>query len=92
LTPYEQQVLRFTDEEFPGLQSLYQEVYRRSAEVKRPNFYNLADTVDDQKDSLYLGISHMKPKGNQIMADRLFDLLESKDSPGSSDVVTSVGK
>ena len=92
LTPYEQQVLRFTDEEFPGLQSLYQEVYRRSAEVKRPNFYNLADTVDDQKDSLYVGISHMKPKGNQIMADRLFDLLESKDSPGSSDVVTSVGK
>ena len=26
--------------------------------------------------SLYVGISHLKPEGNQIVADRLFDILE----------------
>jgi hypothetical protein len=89
LTPYEQQVLRFTDRDFPDMSLMYHEVYSRSREINRPNFYNLADTLDDQKSSLYLGISHMKPEGNQIMADRLFNLLESKDSTGA---VASSGK
>jgi hypothetical protein len=85
LTPYEQQVLRYTDQDFPDLRLVYQEVYNRGSKIERPNFYNLADIVDDQRSSLYLGISHMEPAGNQIVAGRLFDILEGKGpTPGSA--------
>jgi lysophospholipase L1-like esterase len=80
LTPFEQQVLRLQYEQFPNLGSMYQAVYNRSVEINRPNFYNLADVVDDQTASLYLGISHMKPEGDQIVAHRLFELLNGKES------------
>jgi hypothetical protein len=80
LTPFEQQVLRLQYEQFPELGSMYQAVYNRSVEIHRPNFYNLADVVDDQKTSLYVGISHMKPEGDQLIAQRLFDILEGKGS------------
>jgi hypothetical protein len=83
LTPYEQQVLRFSDQEFPDMAEMYQAVYGKSGEIKRTNFYNLAGLVDDQKASLYIGISHMNPEGDRIVAGRLFDLLRGK-SPGSS--------
>jgi hypothetical protein len=76
LTYYEQQVLRFQYQQFPDLGVMYRAVYDRGREIKRPDFYNLEDIVDDQKGSLYVGISHMKPEGDRIVADRLFDILE----------------
>ncbi len=78
LTPYEQQVLRIEYQKFPNLGLMYKGVYNRSGEIKRPDFYNLEDIVDDQKSSIYVGISHMKPEGDKIVADRLFDILERK--------------
>jgi hypothetical protein len=36
--------------------------------------------MDDQKSSLYVGISHMKSDGDQIVADRIFDILQGKSS------------
>jgi hypothetical protein len=78
LTPYEHQVLRFQYEQFPDLGEMYRAVYARGREIKRQDFYDLEDIVDDQKGSLYVGISHMKPEGDQIVADRLFDILERK--------------
>ncbi len=81
LTPYEQQVLNMEYQKFPGLGSMYQATYKRGREVKSPDFYYLGDLLDDQKSSLYVGISHLKPEGNRIVADRLFDILEH---PGSN--------
>jgi hypothetical protein len=80
LTPYEQQVLGFEYQKFPDLGAMYQAVYDRSGEIDRPNFYNLADALDDRKDSLYKGISHLNPEGDQIVAGRLFDILERDSS------------
>ena len=76
LTPYEQQVLDMEYRKFPGLGSMYQTTYERGREIKSPDFYYLGDLLDDQKNSLYVGISHLKPEGNAIVADRLFDVLE----------------
>ncbi|MGA7290691.1 MAG: hypothetical protein WBX02_21480, partial [Terriglobales bacterium] len=55
---------------------MYQATYRRGREINRPDFHYLGDLLDDQKDSLYVGISHLKPEGNQIVADQLFDILQ----------------
>jgi hypothetical protein len=74
-TPYEQQVLNMEYRKFHDLGLMYQAVYKRGREIKRPDFYYLGDILDDQKSSLYVGISHLKPEGNQIVADRLFNIL-----------------
>jgi hypothetical protein len=77
-TPYEQQVLAMEYKKFHDLGSMYQAVYKKGREIKRPDFYYLGDALDDQKNSLYVGISHLKPEGNEIVAKRLFDILEHK--------------
>lgn len=84
LTPYEQDVLRFQYEQFPDLGRMYQAVYRRAPEIKSPEFYDLENLVDDQKSSLYVGISHMKPAGDQIVADCLFNILEEREKSASA--------
>ncbi len=92
LTPYEQQVLDFEYEKFPEIGSMYQAVYNCTREIKRPNFYNFAELMDDQKDTLYKsGISHMNPEGHQIVADRLFDILERGSSIPAHSMGTSMG-
>jgi len=88
LTPYEQQVLRMEYQKFPRLGSMYQDVYKRGLKLNRPDFHYLGDLLDDQKSSLYVGISHLKPEGNQIVADRLFDILEH---PASSTAANTSG-
>jgi hypothetical protein len=78
LTPYEQQVLNMEYQEFPGLGLMYRGVYKGGLELNRSDFHYLGNLLDDQKSSLYVGISHLKPEGNQIVADRLFEILEQK--------------
>jgi hypothetical protein len=78
LTPYERQVLNMEYQKFPDLGSMYQDVYRRGLQLNRSDFHYLGNLLDGQKSSLYVGISHLKPEGNKIVADRLFDILEHK--------------
>ena len=75
-TPYEQEVLRMEYQKFPGLGLIYQSAYQKARQINRADFHYLGDLLDDQKESLYVGISHLKPEGNQIVADSLFELLE----------------
>src|SRR5262249_45708211 len=72
LTESERQILRSQYEQFPDMGGMYQAVYARSGEINRPDFYDLAGVVDDQKNSLYVGISHMNSEGDEIVARRLF--------------------
>jgi len=91
LTPYEQQVLLIQYQQFPDLGVMYQAVYNKGREIKRPDFYYLGNIVDDQKSSLYVGLSHMKPAGDQIVAARLFDILEHEGgNQGAPAAISSV--
>jgi hypothetical protein len=81
LKPNEHQILNMQYQKFPGMGLMYQTVYQKGRELKSPEFYYLGDLLDGQKSSLYVGISHLKPEGNQIVADRLFDILEHKTGP-----------
>jgi hypothetical protein len=78
LTPYEQQVLAMEYKKFPNLGTMYQAAYKRAKELKRADLIYLGDLLDDEKASLYVGISHLKPEGNKIVADRLFDILRER--------------
>ena len=83
LTPYEQQVLNMEYKKFPNLGLMYQATYKKARELHRPDLIYLGDLLDDQKASLYVGISHLKPAGNQIVADRLFEILEGRSGEGA---------
>src|SRR6202142_4778266 len=80
LTSYEQQVLASEYHQFPDLGVIYKATYDRARELNRPDLIYLGDLLDDQKDSLYVGISHLKPEGNQIVADHLFKILEQTNA------------
>ncbi len=83
-TPYEQEVLRMEYQKFPGLGAMYQAAYDKARQINHADFHYLGDLLDDQKQSLYVGISHLKPEGNQIVADRLFELLQQAPSGSAS--------
>ena len=70
-------------QKFPDLGAMYQATYQKGRELKNSDFYYLGDLLDNQKSSLYMGISHLKPEGNEIVADRLFDILVHKGSTPS---------
>jgi hypothetical protein len=91
LTPYEQQVLNMEYQKFPDLGSMYEAVYKRGRGVRSPDFHYLGDLLDDQKSSLYVGISHLKPEGNRIVAHQLFDILQHKGGipAGAPDIISS---
>jgi hypothetical protein len=92
LTSYEEQLLSIQYADFPDLGVMYKAVYDKSDEIKNPDFYNLADIVDNKPDSLYVGISHMKPEGDRIVAGRLFDIIEHKNaSLGTSKTLAGSG-
>lgn len=76
LTPSEQRVLQIECRRVPKLDLMYQAVYQKGRELKRPDFYYLGDLLDDQKSSLYLEIGHLNVEGDRIVADRLYDILE----------------
>jgi hypothetical protein len=76
LTAQEEQVLASEYRVFPGLGPIYQAAYKGARELHRPDFIYLGDMLDDQKSSLYVGISHLNGEGNQIVAAYLFKILE----------------
>ena len=85
LTPYEQQVLASEYHQFPGMDAIYQATYRKARDLNPPDLIYLGDLLDDRKDSLYVGISHLKPEGNRMVADHLFEILEREagNTPGT---------
>jgi hypothetical protein len=76
LTSYEQQVLASEYHQFPDLGVIYKATYDRAKEMHRPDLIDLSNLLDNEKDSMYVGISHLKPEGNQIVAEHLFGILQ----------------
>jgi hypothetical protein len=88
LTPDEAALERRLQKHFPGMEFVYQAAYAKCREVSRPDLYDLGDLLDDTKGPLYRGIAHLNATGNQIAADRLFQILENspKDAGGGNSV------
>jgi len=85
LTPFEQHLLQSEFRKFPNVGQMYQAVYERAHQISQPDFYNLQNAVDDQKTTLYRGISHMGLEGNQIVARKLFEILQHADSTAAKE-------
>ena len=77
LTAEEADVGRRVKKRFPGMDLVYRAAYERAREVSRRDLYYLGDLLDDTQAPLYRGIAHLNVTGNQIAADRLFEILEN---------------
>ena len=76
LTPYEQAAEKEQERRFPGITRMYRAAYARCEQTHRENLYYLGDVFDDEPAWLFRGIAHLKPQGNEIVADRLFQIVE----------------
>ena len=77
LTPEEAELSRRLKKRFPSMDLVYRAAYKKCREVSRPDLYYLGDLLDDTTTQLYRGIAHLNAAGNQIAADRLFQILEN---------------
>jgi hypothetical protein len=82
LTEPEEEVRESLAKKFPGMELIYRAAYERSRSISRPDFYYLGDLLDDVPSTLYLGIAHLTAAGNQIAADRLFQILQNPPNAG----------
>lgn len=95
LTAFEQQAKQEVDEQFPGMASMYRAAYRRCEQTSHRDLYYLGNVFDDEKGWIFLGISHVRPEGNRIIADRLFQIVEhppQSNSGSSSKSSQTAGK
>jgi hypothetical protein len=84
LTPEEAELSWRLKKRFPAMDLVYRAAYERCREVSRPDLYYLGDLLDDTTTQLYRGIAHLNATGNQIAADRLFQILENPPTQGTA--------
>jgi hypothetical protein len=77
LTEDEEELSQRLEAQFPGMELVYRAAYDQCRSVSRPDLYYLGDLLDSVQPRLYLGIAHLNRAGNQIAADRVFQILEN---------------
>jgi len=77
LTAEERNSLRQETEEVPAKFQIKQATYDLLSRLHRPNFFFLGDELDDQRGWVYLDGSHLRAGGNQIIAEKLFQVLRT---------------
>jgi hypothetical protein len=77
LTAPERQEVRALAEANPGLDLLSRETYRMCQATKMANFIYLGDILDKHPERLYIDSSHLTPEGNGLVAQRLFEVLQT---------------
>ena len=81
VTPDEQLLRDETVASMPGLRELYRLTYSKAAASKVPQFVNIADAFSAHGERLYIDMSHLFPDGNRVIADRIYDVLQSHGYP-----------
>lgn len=54
---------------------LKQAVYEICSKTHYPNFFYLGDALDDQRGRFYLDEAHLTSEGNELMAEKIFQVL-----------------
>lgn len=75
LADEEKEILREANHYFPGADSLYGKMYGMARQGTRAHFYYIADLFNATKEPLYIDPWHLRPVGNRLVADRMYELL-----------------
>ena len=63
----------------PGTKSLLSATYDLAKEIHRPDFLYLGDLFAHTSSTVFLDFSHVRPEGNQRIADRIFEVAKQYD-------------
>jgi hypothetical protein len=80
-TPEEQEMTRKLESEaalYKLLTAVYQTVEKKSSEY--PNFYSMAHIFDHYDSLLWIDTGHVTPIGNQLIAERMLDVIQTRSS------------
>jgi len=78
LTAEEKQLAAWTNKK---MVRLYELVYDRMAQVRRPYFYNIATIFDRKKKTLYFSWAHITEEGNNLVAERVSRIFQQEFPP-----------
>jgi len=75
----EEEGLRVSEEKAnPGSEQLFRATYQLARQITRPDFFYLGDVFGDRQETIYADFSHPGPSGNQLVATRMFEVLQQQ--------------
>jgi len=77
LTPEERESVREEMRATPSRFELKQITYDLCSKINRPNFFYLGHALDHEQRRIYLDGAHLTSEGNDIMAEKIFQILQS---------------
>ena len=63
--------------ENPSRFAIKQITYSMCSKINRPNFFYLGNALDDKQQRIYLDGAHLTPEGNRIIAEKIFQILQT---------------
>ena len=77
-TPDEERLRKREVNEHPGIDRVFDASYSLLSGYKAGNFFDLADIFDQEREAVFIDFSHLGPAGNQMIADRMFAVLQER--------------
>ncbi len=65
-------------QKFVGVDLFYLKIYALVHTETQPKLFDVSDTLDQQKGTLYIDFAHLGPEGNRMMAARMFQVLHQQ--------------
>ncbi|MBV8478405.1 MAG: SGNH/GDSL hydrolase family protein [Acidobacteria bacterium] len=84
LTSAESALRKRADKVYPGMDAIYRAAYEQCRDTSRLDLYYWADIFDATRTELYKDMAHVNAAGNQIVADRLFAVVEHSPRSGAA--------
>jgi len=78
LSGEEKQVGTLQEKRLPGSERLTRTTYGEFDQIREPDFLNLAGLLHDHPETLFADYSHLGPQGNQIVAKRIFEEIQTR--------------
>ena len=65
-------------QKFAGVDLFYLKIYALVHAETRPRLFDVSDTLDRQKGTVYIDFAHLGPEGNHLIAARMFQILHQQ--------------
>jgi hypothetical protein len=75
LSNEEETILHKTLATNAGMQEAFEKMYSLAQSQKRQDLFDIADALDNRKDTIYIDFAHISPEGNRLVAERMYGIL-----------------
>jgi hypothetical protein len=78
LSPEEASLRKGLDKGVPGMAQLFRKTYDGILNAHNSHIVDIENAFDNTPDALYVGMAHVSPQGNHLIADRMFEVLQDR--------------